>query len=260
MEGSNYMKEIQNTNEKKQSGNLLSDLKTNVGKPERFLSTLAGGSMIAYGLKRRDTVGVILSILGGGLAFRGATGHCEVYQKLGIDSADSNYWISGKVDVKQSITVNKPAAELYKFWENLENLPQFMTHLESVNKIDDRKSHWKAKAPLGFTAEWDAEITEKTENKKIEWRSLEGSDVPNTGRVEFIPTIDRGTEVKVTFAYIVPTGKLGSLFAKVFGEEPNQQVAEDLRRFKSLMESGSIIKVEGQSSGRAEKAQAATAK
>jgi uncharacterized membrane protein len=128
-----------------------------------------------------------------------------------------------------------------------------MNHLESVKKLDGVISHWKAKAPLGYTVEWDAEITNKVENEKIEWRSLDGADIPNTGKVEFLPTVERGTELKVTLSYIIPAGKLGELAAKIFGEEPGQQVAEDLRRFKSLMESGSIIKVEGQPSARAAK-------
>lgn len=238
----------------------LPNLETNVGKPERIVSALTGGALIAYGLKRRDTVGILLSILGGGLAFRGATGHCEVYKKLGIDASNSDYWISGKIDVRKAVTINKSVAELYGFWEHFENLPQFMNHLESVKKIDGVLSHWKARAPLGYTVEWDAEITNRVPNEKIEWRSLEGADIPNTGRVEFLPTIKRGTEVRVTLSYIVPAGKLGSLFAKIFGEEPGQQVEEDLRRFKSLMESGLIMKIDGQPSGREAKSEAKAGK
>jgi uncharacterized membrane protein len=240
---------MQNISQKHSLTEYLPSLETNVGKPERVVSALTGGALIAYGLKRRDTVGVLLSLLGGGLAFRGATGHCEVYKKLGLDSSNSEYWVSGKVDVQKSVTINKSPAELFSFWENFENLPKFMNHLESVTKNDELYSHWKAKAPLGYTVEWDAEVTNKVENSLIEWRSLDGADIPNTGGIEFIPTLERGTEVKVTFAYIVPAGKLGALAAKIFGEEPGQQVAEDLRRFKNLMESGSIIKVKGQPSG-----------
>ncbi len=98
------------------------------------------------------------------------------------------------------------------------------------------------------------------ENERIGWKSSELSEIPNSGVVEFLPTTNRGTEVKVTLTYEPPAGYLGSLVAKLFGEEPNQQVADDLRRFKQLMESGTIMKVEGQSSGRAESAVKAKAK
>ncbi len=124
---------------------------------------------------------------------------------------------------------------------------------------DEKHSHWIAKAPLDYSVEWDAEVTSDRENERIGWRSTEGSDIPNSGVVEFLPTSTRGTEVKVMLTYEPPAGKLGALVAKLFGEEPSQQVAEDLRRFKSLMEAGMIMKVEGQPSGRAPQAKEATA-
>ena len=137
-----------------------------------------------------------------------------------------------------------------------------MDHLESVTTTGETTSHWKAKAPLGQTVEWNAEITSDRENERIGWQSVEGSDIPNSGVVEFNPTVNRGTEVRVVLTYEAPGGALGAMFAKLFGEEPSQQVYGDLCRLKSIMEAGEIIKVEGQSSGRSEdktKAKTATA-
>lgn len=246
----------------------LTNLKTNVGANERLASTIGGGALIAYGLMRRDKVGVLLSLLGGGLAFRGTTGHCNVYDALDIDTSSGqkdkespyqNSWWSSPIHITKTVTINKSPAEIYGFWRNFENLPQFMTHLESVKKIDDKRSQWKAKAPLGTTVEWTAEVTSDRENERIGWKSVENSDIPNSGVVEFLPTSDRGTEVKVMLTYEPPAGKLGAMVAKIFGEEPEQQVAEDLRRLKRLMESGTIITVEGQTSGREPKAKPASA-
>jgi uncharacterized membrane protein/NAD(P)-dependent dehydrogenase (short-subunit alcohol dehydrogenase family) len=242
----------------------LTNLKTNVGSTERIVSTVAGGALIGYGLIRRDKIGIILSLLGSGLAFRGTTGHCSLYDALDVDttygqrdekSPFAGGWLSGKVHVTKSVTINKSPAEIYQFWRNVENLPQFMKHLESVKRIDNMRSHWTAKAPLGTTVEWTAEITSDVENERIGWKSVENSSIPNSGVVEFLPTADRGTEVRVNLTYEVPAGKFASLVAKVFGEEPNMQVAEDLRRLKQLLESGTIMTVEGQPSGRAVKAQ-----
>lgn len=239
----------------------FTDFSANVGTTERFASAVGGGALLAYGIKRGDTLGVILSILGGGLALRGATGHCQVYDALGVNTSDKSDnpkspfgkgWLpGGKVHVTKSVTINKSPSELYRFWRNFENLPQFMSHLESVSTSGDKLSHWKAKAPLGTSVEWDAEVTSDIPNERIGWKSIEGSDIANSGVVEFLPTVERGTEVKVILTYEPPAGKLGSLVAKLFGEEPNRQVAEDLRRFKSLMETGLIMKTEGQPSGRA---------
>jgi uncharacterized membrane protein len=125
-----------------------------------------------------------------------------------------------------------------------------MRHLESVTKRDDKISHWRAKAPFGLTVEWDAELTSDLENERIGWKSLEGSDIPNSGVVEFRPTADRGTLVRVTMTYEAPGGKIGETLAKLFGEEPSVQIADDLRRFKQLMETGRIPTTEGQTSGR----------
>lgn len=225
---------------------------TNVSNPERIVSAVAGGALIAYGLSRRNTVGVLLSLVGGGLALRGTTGHCEVYNQLGFDTAHGKAKGSDRIHVQKSVTINKSAAELYSFWRNFENLPKFMNHLESVQMTGEKTSHWKAKAPLGTSVEWDAELTSDVENERIGWKSAEIADVPNSGVVEFKETKDRGTEVRVTMTYLPPAGKLGALVAKLFGEEPSQQVDEDLRRFKRLMEGGEVITVEGQPSGRAE--------
>lgn len=228
----------------------LPNLETNVSNSERLVSALTGGALVAYGLRRRDTVGVLLSLLGGGLAFRGTTGHCEVYQKLGINTTDSEPRGLNRIHVQKSVTINKSAAELYQFWRNFENLPLFMNHLESVTATGEKTSHWKVKAPLGTSVEWDAELTSDVENEKIGWKSAEIAEISNSGVVEFNATKNRGTEVRITLTYEPPAGKIGSLIAKLFGEEPNQQIEEDLRRFKRLMETGSIMKIEGQPSGR----------
>ena len=235
-----------------------------MGNSERVVSTVAGGSLVAYGIKRKDWLGALLGLVGGGLALRGATGYCPAFDALDIDTNEKSLleqgktkakdWFQQKTEVVKSVTINKSAEELYNFWRNFENLPKFMNHLESVKVLDDKKSEWTAKAPLGYEAHWGAMITEDKKNEKIAWRSVENSEIPNSGKVEFLPTVDRGTVVKVTVRYEPPAGKLGALAAYFLTEEPDTQIAEDLRRFKSLMETGLIMHVEGQPSGREEKA------
>jgi len=227
--------------------NYVGGLKQNVGDNERIVSAVAGGGLITYGLSKGGLFGTAMSLIGGGLLFRGATGHCHVYKAVDKSTAAPQ---ETRVHVQKSVTINKSQAELYQFWHNFENLPQIMNHLESVTVLDDKRSHWKVKAPLGYSVEWDAEATGEVENERISWHSVEGSEIPNSGVVEFLPTTNRGTEVRVTLTYEPPAGKLGALIAKLFGEEPSQQVAEDLRRFKSLMETGLIMNIKGQSSGR----------
>jgi len=145
------------------------------------------------------------------------------------------------IEVKRAITVYAPQDEVYRFWRDFENLPRFMEHLEPVQVVDDRRSHWKAKAPAGSSVEWDAEIIEDRPNELIAWRSLGDADVPNRGSVRFIPSPQGGTEVHVQLSYQPPAGRLGSIVAKFFGEEPDIQVGSDLRRFKQVLELGEVV-------------------
>ena len=220
---------------------------TNVSHPERWFSVVAGTALAAYGLTRRSVAGLVISGLGGAMVWRGATGHCMLYEALGLSSArdegDDGRNVSvpyGKgIRVEESVTINRPPDELYRFWRNFENLPRFMSHLNSVQVIDAQRSHWVAKGPAGSEAEWDAEIINEIPNELIGWRSVDGSQINNAGSVHFTRSVaDRGTEVKVILRYDPPGGVLGAAIAKLFGEDPAHQVQEDLRTLKQILETG----------------------
>lgn len=240
-------------NESEQQGN-----STNVGQTERLLSAIGGGALALYGLTRGTFGGVALALVGAGLVHRGTTGHCYAYEALGYNStgdASDNPNVSVKggsgIKVEKSLTINKSPEELYRYWRNFENLPRIMSHLEAVKVTDDKRSHWVAKAPAGTTVEWDAEIYNEKENELIAWRSLENADVDNAGSIRFTPAPSgRGTEVRVSLKYDPPAGIIGATVAKLFGENPEQQLDEDLRRFKQVMEAGESPTVKGQTSGR----------
>lgn len=145
------------------------------------------------------------------------------------------------IHVVRSITINRAPHTVYEFWRKLDNLPKFMAHLESVTE-DGEGTLWKAKAPAGFTVQWRAEITVDRPNEQLAWRSVEGASVPNRGTVCFKTAPgSRGTEVVVELKYEPPGGALGALVAKLFGEEPGQQIAGDLRRLKQVLETGSVV-------------------
>ncbi len=140
--------------------------------------------------------------------------------------------------VSVTYTVLAPREKLFMIWLEFERLPLFMHHLEEVTVYDATRSHWKAKAPLGTTVEWDAEIINMIPNELIAWRSVEGSQISNAGSVHFKDApAGRGTEVRVTLEYVPPAGKAGEWFAKLFGKEPSQAIEKDLRRFKTWVES-----------------------
>ena len=142
----------------------------------------------------------------------------------------------------KSIIVGAPVSQVYAIWSNFENFPHFMENIKSVTKTGDKMSHWVMSGPLGVNVEWDAETTADEPNERIAWRSLPGAAVYNAGEVRFQPAPGgRGTEVRVTLEYDPPFGKLGSKVAMLFREEPGQQVQDDLRHFKQVMETGEIV-------------------
>jgi uncharacterized membrane protein len=158
-------------------------------------------------------------------------------------SANGQTAKSGDVRVTRTIIVNRSPEEVYRFWHDFANLPTFMKHLESVHVTGENRSHWKATGPGGKTVEWDAEIVEDEPNTRIAWRSLEGSDVHNSGSVQFERAPGgRGTLVRVELQYAPPGGIATATLAKLFGEEPSQQVGDDLRALKQVLETGEVVK------------------
>jgi len=243
--------EFEPHNEAEQQTNAEDGGGVNVGKYERIASAVGGGALVGYALKSRSKTGVALGLLGAGLLYRGATGQCEAYRALGVNTADSGEDVARDVHIEKSITIGVSPNELYKFWRNFENLPQFMEDLESVTPLDNTRSHWVAKGPGGKNVEWDAEIYNEHEGEFIAWRSLPDADVTNAGSVHFEEAPGgRGTYLKVVLNYNPPGGKAAQLLAKLFGKEPGQLVDSNLRRLKQLLEAGEIPTTEGQSSGR----------
>ncbi len=225
---------------------------------------VAGAMLAGWGLKRRDAVGGTAALGAAALLYRGTTGHCHVYEALGVDhsrsrgtgiiadqQSDTRQQLGGPrgIHVEESVTINRPIGDVFRFWRNFENLPTFMHHLESVAQREEGLSHWVAKGPAGTHVAWDARIINEIENKVIGWQSVEGSTVSTAGSVNFDET-EHGTRVRVPLQYNPPGGRVGAAVARLFGEEPNQTVREDLRRFKRLIETGEIATTEGQSSGR----------
>lgn len=224
---------------------------TNISKSERWASLIGGSSLVVYGLARRDLAGGGLAALGGGLVWMGVTGHCDFYRWLGINTALREREHKGEglgtsvpyelgVRVDESIEIGKSPRELYRFWRNLENLPRFMDHLESIRVVDDARSHWIARGPAGMRLEWDAEVINDVPGELIGWRSLEGADVDHGGSVRFEQSGPERTSVKVSLQYNPLAGAVGAAIARLLGDDPAENIRAGLRKFKELMEVGSV--------------------
>jgi uncharacterized membrane protein len=231
----------------------LSQSRVNVGSEERTISLLGGGLIALYGLSRGNLSGLLVAGVGAALAYRGFTGHCDMYQALGVSTAEhkrSTAIPSGQgLKIEESVTIMKPAEELFAFWRKLENLPRIMGHLVSVQQHDNERSHWVAKGLTG-KVEWEAEIINERPNELLAWRSLPDSQVDTAGSVHFCAAPgNRGTEVRVVLSYNPPAGQLGAAIAWLAGRDARTQVREDLRSFKRQMETGTQPTTQGQPRG-----------
>lgn len=211
-----------------------------ISNPENEVSNnrtlaAAGGSFLAIlGLKRGGFLGTLAAATGGALVYKGATGKWP-WDKL--DLAGSTYT---NIDISTSVIVNASSEVLYSYWRNLENLPNFMKHIEDVDEVTKERSRWKARIPGGIgNLEWEAEIIEEEENQLIAWRSLPDSEIQNSGEVRFeeIPG-SLGTRVKTRISYRPPAGELGEVAAKLLNPSFNKIIKKDLKRFKEFIESG----------------------
>lgn len=219
----------------------------------------AGGTLLAVGLlgRRLGRLARIALTAGGGyVAARAASGSEQLRRAVGLGAAEPG---GGTRPVRAAVTVRATPEEVYRRWRRLEDLPRWMSHLESVAELGGGRSRWRAKAPLGTEVAWEAELTEDRPGEVIAWRSLPGASIANEGRVRFAAAPgDRGTEIRVELRYAPPAGSLGVTLAKLTGEEPGIQARDALRRFKQVLEAGEIATTEGQPSGRATEAAAPT--
>jgi uncharacterized membrane protein len=204
----------------------------------RLLMGAGGGLLALYGRMRKGILGMGLTAAGIGIAARGI-GNRPLSQMIGRDRTE------GAVHITKAITINAPIDEVYRFWTNYANFPQFMEHVQSVTMENDGLSHWKVTGPAGSEVEWDAMTTDMQENRLIAWESVEGSQVKTSGRVQFHENPNGGTRITVTMDYTPPAGVLGHAVATLLGENPRQQMNDDLNRLKHLFEQGKTT-VKGQ--------------
>lgn len=228
----------------------------NVADWDRGVSVAAGTWLAITGIAR-GWRGMPRVLLGTALIRRGITGHSPFYEAFGLRTSPLGqgaattsvpYELGLRVD--RAITINRPRAEVYRFFRNLGNLPQFMRHVQSIVEIDSKTSHWVVKGPAGWTVAWEAVVHNERENELLAWRTLPGADVDHAGSVLFRDApAGNGTEVKVELQYNPPAGTAGAVISKLWGEEPTMQIEDDLRRLKQILEVGEVLTTEGQPRG-----------
>lgn len=219
---------------------IQSERMTNVGETERLVSAVAGGALLVFGLSRKSLGGLTLAAIGAALGYRGVTGHCDVYERLGIDAGGAHRNVGNLgVKIDESIVVNAPPERVYAFWRNLENLPRLLSHVERVDVVDLTHSRWAVRGPAGAPMSWDAELINDKPGELIAWRTIDSRIVNHAGSVTFEP--DRqGTRVRVSLQYDPPGGRFGHAVASLVSADAGTQVAYDLAAFKRALEEGKL--------------------
>lgn len=224
----------------------------NISDWERAGSIIAGTLVGALAARQREGR-TVAAATAGGLLLRGMTGYCPLSAAIGRNTriTDTKEALGGArgIHVREAITVNRPVDEVYRFWRQLSNLPNFMTHLENVEELDRTRSRWTVRGPAGTTLSWEAHIINEIPNELIGWQSVGDADVVSAGSVHFDPTPHGGTDIWIHLQYDPPAGKVGAWFASLFGEEPSQQIGEDLRRLKAYLETGEVARAQGTAFG-----------
>jgi uncharacterized membrane protein len=140
------------------------------------------------------------------------------------------------IHVRESVIIRRPVEEVYAFWRDFDNLSRFLSHVERIDEIDERRSHWVVRGPGNMRFEWDAEIISDDRDELLSWKSIGTPDVVSAGSVVFRAIGSEQTQVSVHFQYAPPGGKLGRGLAALLGQDPNAQVHEDLQKLKQLLE------------------------
>jgi uncharacterized membrane protein len=229
----------------------------NMASWDRAISIAAGGLLAGSGVAKRWS-GLPQALFGVALIQRGLSGHSLFYEIFGVRTAPLGQGAATTsvpyelgLPVDRSITINLPRPEVFRFFRNLGNLSQFLHHVQSVIETAEGRTRWVVRGPLGRIVEWDAVLHNYRENELIAWRTLPHADVDHAGSVLFRDAPGgRGTEVRIELQYNPPAGAAGALISKLLGEDPTQQIEDDLRRLKQILEVGEVLTTEGQPHGR----------
>ena len=217
------------------------------GKGARWVTALGGGALVLYAMRQRSWTSPFVAAAGTALVYRGATGQYPAQELLEdvAETADKG------IRVHKAVTIQRSPEDVYQFWRRLENLPRFMEHLTEVEDLGGGRSRWHARVPAGLPLSWEAVIVRDEPGRLLQWETDPDATVQHHGQVRFLPAMgDRGTELHVDMSYRPPLGVAGVAVAQLLNIVTEQQIKEEIRRCKHMLEAGEIPTVKGQPSGR----------
>lgn len=227
----------------------------NVGLLERIASTALGGVLVTRGIQKHSVTSIAGAVVGANLIYRGISGHCGLYSALGVNTAvvhKPGSDISAEApEVRRSITIGRPADELFAIWRDPAKLARIVAHFAEVTPQTDGVTHWRARGPAKQILEWYSRYIQEEPGRSLVWQSLPGSTMAHHGEITFQKGPDEtGTVVALQMKFEPPLGGIGTGLVKAFHLVPRAIAGKTLRRFKSLAETGEIPTLEHNPSGR----------
>ena len=215
----------------------------NVSRQGRAVSAAVGiGALAAARLIKQPFLHRLLRLTGSYMLYRSMSGNCPVTAVAGKKKEADKH--TPAVNIRTSVLVAQTKDVVYRFWQDIENLPVFMTHLSSVKVIDERRSRWVIKAMKGMPiVEWDAEVLEDT-GDVLSWRSLPGSMIETAGKITFEDWGKGQTQVDILISYRPPAGYIGTAVANLLKAPFRNMVKKDVENFKHYIEEGKVLAVE----------------
>ncbi|HEU0204215.1 MAG TPA: SRPBCC family protein [Burkholderiaceae bacterium] len=214
-------------------GNRLELMQEHWSPTARVMTGGLGAGLLAYGMRARGPLPFVLALAGGALLVRAVTNR-DLASVFGVGG------MRRPISIDKTIHINAPVKKVFDFWNDFENFPLFMSRVQDVRRLDERRTHWVVAGPAGVPVEWTAEITRLVPEQRIEWRADERSTIKHWGCVHFDPAGPDSTRIQVQMRYLPPAGMAGHALAALLGADPKREMDADLLRMKSMLETGHI--------------------
>jgi uncharacterized membrane protein len=197
----------------------------------RFIAGTFGGTLALYGARQLNVLGTAVATLGTAILARALT-NMEFKRLIGLGAGRR------ALHFQKIINVESPVEDVFAFWSNYQNFPQFMSNVRDVQGTGQNRTHWVVSGPAGVPVQWNAVLTNYVPNCSIGWKTVPQSPIEHAGIVKFEPNPDGTTRVDVKMSYNPVAGALGHAVVSIFGADPKSEMDADLVRMKTMIETG----------------------
>ncbi len=194
----------------------------------RMVAGTAGLTILVLAQRAKGAVRQIASFAGISLTLRALINE-DLTQVIGT-------LLSPTIRLNREIVIDAPVDEVIAFLTKVENLPRFMSFIRKVEISSLGNLLWEASGPGGVPIHWETFVLSWAPNARVEWRTIPGSPIFNSGRMDVrMLSFDR-CKLQVELVYALRAGSLGYAAARVLGFDPRAHIDGDLGKMKAIIE------------------------